>query len=600
MEWKEKNDSMIYSHESINELKHKARLTDIISKYIQLKKHGSEFVACCPFHKERTPSFKVPANQDFYKCFGCGKSGDVFDFVMNIENCNFYDAVKKVAANYNFELEGEIKEYKPPIKRLEKLSPKLIEWFEKRGISNNTLLRFGITEATEWMPKAAKETTTICFNYYRDEQLINIKFRAAQKDFKMAKDAELIFYNIDAIKGEDTAIIVEGEIDALSMYEAGIYNVVSVPNGTTPKGSMRLQYLDNCAEYFSDKSKIILALDNDDVGKRLQDELARRFGRDRCLFVEYPTDCKDANDVLQHHGRSALALMVEQAKQFPIEGIVNSDELSDEILRLYDEGYPRGVKAGIHGFDDHLSFMEGQMTIITGIPGSGKSEFTDYIMSEITLKHQWKWAVCSFENTPPVFHATKILEKLSGYAFDYRLDHNNRIQRADLEMLNKYLSMNFFFINTNEADITIDGLLSKAAELVFRKGIKGLLIDPWNYIEHAIPAGQSETQYISDCLTKIKKAAQKLGIHIFIIAHPTKLIKDKSTGKYEVPTLYSISGSAHFFNKTDNGITVYRDFETNVVTVYVQKVRYSWLGKIGYNEFNYNTLTRQYSSINLS
>jgi twinkle protein len=164
-------------------------------------------------------------------------------------------------------------------------------------------------------------------------------------------------------------------------------------------------------------------------------------------------------------------------------------------------------------------------------------------------------------------------------------------------MVIEHLKNNFNFINTNETDISIDGILNKTSELVLRKGIKGLLIDPWNYIEHNIPNGYSETQYISECLTKIKKTALKLGIHIIIIAHPTKLQKDKTTGKYEVPTLYSISGSAHFFNKTDNGITVYRDFQTNDVTVYVQKVRYSWLGKIGFITYKYNTLTRQYEYI---
>jgi len=130
--------------------------------------------------------------------------------------------------------------------------------------------------------------------------------------------------------------------------------------------------------------------------------------------------------------------------------------------------------------------------------------------------------------------------------------------------------------------------------LVLRKGIKGLLVDPWNYIEHKIPAGYSETQYISEALTEFRTFCLKYGVHGIIIAHPTKLQKEKSTGKYEVPTLYSVSGSAHFFNKTDNGLSVWRDFETNVVDVYIQKVRDSWLGKIGFTSFNYNTMTRQY------
>ena len=110
-----------------------------------------------------------------------------------------------------------------------------------------------------------------------------------------------------------------------------------------------------------------------------------------------------------------------------------------------------------------------------------------------------------------------------------------------------------------------------------------------------MPAGKSETQYVSECLTKIHMFCILNGVHVILVAHPTKLRKEN--GKYEVPTLYSISGSAHFFNKTDNGISVYRDFETNVVTVYVQKVRFDWIGKIGFASFNFNPDTRQYSSI---
>jgi twinkle protein len=582
------------SHESIMQLKAIAKVSEVVETFIKLKRTGSDYVGNCPFHNEKTPSFKIPVNGNFYKCFGCGESGDVFAFVMKHTNCGFNDAVEHVARIYNFELEKDSKDYVRPVQRLEKIHPHFIKYFEDRGISNNTLLRFKISQSFEWMPKAQKETNVVCFNYFRNEELINIKFRGPGKDFKLAKDAELIFYNIDAIKDTDTAVIVEGEIDAMSLYEAGIYNVVSVPNGTTPKGVMKLPYLDNCAEYFIDKKQIIIATDNDQVGQNLKDELARRFGIEKCSFIQYPSDCKDANDVLIKHGADAVRSMIEKSIPFPIKGIVEKETLETEIFDLYENGYPEGVKIGIESLDKLISFMPGDLTTITGIPGSGKSEFTDWLMAKTSVNHGWKWAVCSFENSPPVFHATKLIEKLSEKPFN---KSSTGISKFELEMVTGYLSDNFFFINTMEADITIDGILAKTAELVLRKGIKGLLIDPWNYIEHKVPNGYTETQYISDVLSKIRMAARKLGIHIFLIAHPTKLQKDKATGKYEVPTMYSISGSANFFNKTDNGLTIYRDFETNVVTAYVQKIRWWWIGKIGFTSFSFNTLSRQYEAI---
>jgi twinkle protein len=445
------------------------------------------------------------------------------------------------------------------------------------------------------MPKANKETTAICFNYYRNGELVNIKYRAAQKDFKLEKDAELIFYNLDAIKEEKTAIIVEGEIDCLSMHESGIYNVVSVPNGANVSGNVNLKYLDNCFEYFHDKEKIIIAVDADEAGERLKAELVRRFGKEKCTYIEYPKECKDVNDILVKYGKETVLETIVNAKDFPIDGIVPHEDIANDVLNFYNNGYPKGTEVEIEGFSEYLRLSDGQMTIVTGAPGSGKSEFVDYIMATTAAKSDWKWAVCSFENTPSALHATKLAEKLTGKAFDFRKDHIHRMTESELSFVLPFIGSNFYFISPNDTDTTIEGILAKTAELVARKGINGLLIDPWNYIEHKIPNGQTETQYISEALTKIKVAAMKLGIHIFIIAHPAKL--QKVGNVYEIPTLYSISGSAHFYNKTDNGFTVYRDNENNNVQIHIQKVRFSWNGKIGGIKYFYNTYTRQYEYI---
>ena len=445
------------------------------------------------------------------------------------------------------------------------------------------------------MPKANKETTAICFNYYRNGELVNIKYRAAQKDFKLEKDAELIFYNLDSIKDEKTVFIVEGEIDCLSMHESGIYNVVSVPNGASLSGNVNLKYLDNCFEYFHDKEKIIIAVDADEPGERLKAELVRRFGKEKCTYLEYPEGCKDINEVLVKYSKEKVLEIISNEKDFPIDGIVPHEDIANDVLNFFNNGYPKGTEVEIEGFNEYLRLSDGQITTVTGAPGSGKSEFVDFIMATTAAKSDWKWAVCSFENTPSALHATKIAEKLTGKAFDFRKDYAQRMTESELYFVLPFIGSNFYFINPNDTDTTIDGILAKTAELVARKGINGLLIDPWNYIEHKIPNGQTETQYISDALTKIKVAAMKLGIHIFIIAHPSKL--QKVGNVYEIPTLYSISGSAHFYNKTDNGITVYRDNENNNVQIHIQKVRFSWNGKIGAIKYFYNTYTRQYEYI---
>jgi len=577
------------------EIRAAADTVEIISQYVKLKKQGNNHIGLCPFHNEKTPSFTV--SNKGYKCFGCGKSGtDAVAFLMESQEINYIQAIKIIAERYNIQIQQETKSYEKPLPRLELLPLSTIQYFEGRGISNNTLIRLGVTQCNEWMPKAAKEVPAICFNYIKDGELINIKYRAKDKDFKLHKNAELIFYNLDSLKDETTAIIVEGEIDCLSLYEAGIYNVVSVPNGAG-SGQLQLKYLDNCWQQFEDKEKIILFTDNDEPGRALQDELSRRLGKNRCYKVTYPEGCKDANEILIKHGKPMLQSIIEQVKRWPIDGVLGMDDLYETVHDYYYNGYPKGCAAGIGDFDELLSFSGGQLTVVTGSPGSGKSEFIDYIVTSLSRNHNWKFGVCSFEN-PAAIHVTKLMEKFIGLSFNFRKNPLHRMSVTQFEEAIYLTDEYFSFINISQADVTIHGILDKLNEMVLRTGIKGIIIDPWNYIEHMIPGGYTETQYISECLTKIKAFCLKYMVHVFLVAHPTKLQKDKSTGKYEVPTLYSISGSAHFYNKTDNGITVYRDFETNIVTVYVQKIRYSWLGKIGFVEFSYNTMTRQYSPVN--
>jgi len=585
------------SQECIQRVKDSAVINEVIGSFITLKREGKDYKSTCPFHSEKSPSFSVSPAKDMYKCFGCGKSGDSITFLIEHEKMSYIDAIKWIASKYGIEIEesNRSKQFVRPVPRLEKLSKKVIDWFEQeRKISNNTLLRFGITEANEWMPQFKQEVPTICFNYYKEAELVNIKFRGPKKSFKLAKDAELIFYNLPSIEFETECIIVEGEMDCLSLYEAGINNVVSVPNGAAP-GNQRLEYLDNCWNYFEDKTKIILMVDNDAAGEKLKEELARRIGYNKCWQVTYPNGCKDANDVLKNIGKEALKSVVENAVEWPLEGLVTMDEMFDTVSYYYENGYPKGSNANIGEFDELLTFYPGQLTVVTGIPGSGKSEFVDWLMTSLAKYHDWSWGICSFEN-PPEFHVTKLAEKFTNKSFSFRKDPNHRMNRLEFEnaigMIDKY----FNFINLNLIDITMDGLIKKAEELVKRKGIKGILFDPWNCIETKY-SGENETKYVLECLNKFINFLDRYKVHGFLVAHPTKLKKDPRTGKYEIPTLYSISGSAHFFNRTHNGISVYRDFETNVVDVYVQKVKWSWLGKIGFCSYRFDTFTREYSVI---
>lgn len=332
---------------NFNEIKAKTDIVEFIGSYVKLKKRGANHIGLCPFHNENSPSFHVSLSKGIFKCFGCGKSGDVFDFYKRHERKTHLEAIEFIASHYNFKPEyDKQKVFEKPIPRLEKIRPEYIKWFESRGISNNTLLRLSITESIEWMPEAEKEVPVICFNYYRGEKLINIKYRGKNKDFKLNKGSEIILYNINSIIGENEAVIVEGEMDTLALHEAGIYNSVSVPNGASKSGNNNLQYIENCIDDLNGISKFILFTDNDTPGKTLIDELAFRLGKKKCFIVVYPEGCKDANDILVKHGPEFLRLLVYDAKpvikpeltpgSFPLE-VFGTDigasfrELSDEF-----------------------------------------------------------------------------------------------------------------------------------------------------------------------------------------------------------------------------------------------------------------------------
>lgn len=578
--------------ETIDRVKATANIVDVVGDFVKLKKSGAEYEALCPFHSEKTPSLKISPQKQIYKCFGCGKSGDSISFLIEKEKLDYVGAITWLAKKYNIEVLQDQRVYEKPVPRLERVSKKVIEYFEGRGISNNTLLRFNITEATEWMPVVEKETSVICFNYYRGDDLINIKFRGPKKSFKLSKNAELIFYNLNSLIDEKTAVIVEGEIDCLTMHECGIYNCVSVPNGAS-KGNLQLQYLDNCWQYFEGKDKIVIATDDDEPGRILKEEIARRLGKDRCYIVEYPEGCKDANEVLTNRGKEVVAVMVESAKAYPLEGILTVEDLYETIVDYYVDGYPKGAKARIPGLDDLISFVPGQMTIITGIPGSGKDEVLNFITIGLARYEQWKFGICGFEE-PPAITVTKLQEKYCDRSFAFRKNQESRINEKQFKDSLNFIKDHYYFINLEIVGGKLDVILNKATGLVKRYGINAFIINPWGNIEHNIPHNQTETQYVGDCMIKMLNFASKYNIHLFLVAHTTKINKDKNTGKYQIPNLYSISGSGHFFAKTHNGLTVYRDFESNITDVYVQKVKWSWLGKIGFCSFKFDTETREY------
>ncbi len=258
--------------------------------------------------------------------------------------------------------------------------------------------------------------------------------------------------------------------------------------------------------------------------------------------------------------------------------IYDTDKITDNLKKIYDKGYLRGTSTGWKDFDKYYSVIKGQFTVVTGMPSHGKSEFVDALIMNIAMSDGWKFAVFSPENYPVEMHFHKLIEKYSGLPFlgAGRMDKNS------IDKYVKFIKEHFYFIDALEEDITLELVLKASKELIDTKKIDGLVIDPWNEIELCKPKDISSTEFIGKCLRQCRKFARRNNIHLWIVAHPTKMVKDKN-GEYPVPELYDIEGSAHWRNKADNGICVYRVTKDNLeyTEINVQKIKYRYTGCIG-------------------
>jgi twinkle protein len=426
------------------------------------------------------------------------------------------------------------------------------------------------------MPQLEEEVTAVVFPYFKDGEFVNAKFRDGAKNFRQIAGAEKLFFKFDDIS--PTTIIVEGEMDALSIEVAGFQNCVSVPDGapaaTAKNFDTKFEYLDN--DKVRAVEKWIIAVDSDEPGRRLEDELSRRLGRAKCFRVTWPEDCKDANEVLIKHGKEVLRACIDAAHPYPVEGVFSVRDIEDELRDLIDFGLPQGEPTGWKCVDDLYAPCPAQWSLITGIPSMGKSEWLDALAVNLASNSGWVFGVCSPENQPISWHSAKLIEKRMGKRLV-----PGKFTQDEFNSAKNWLADRFHFILPEIP--TLDSVLESARELVRRHGMRGLIIDPYNELDHTSrKEGVAETEYVSLFLSQLRRFAREESVHVWLVAHPAKLMK-QNDGKYPVPDGYSISGSAHFYNKADNIIAVHRDTSTPGASteVHVQKVRSRWLGRRG-------------------
>lgn len=441
-----------------------------------------------------------------------------------------------------------------------------------------------------------RELPAIGFIYGGREQPDAIKWRAVDEKLFSQSGAARSFYGVEKLdENPDTLVIVEGEADVIALATIGVV-AISCPNGApqkvhegqvSPEEDVKFSYVWDSRTLINEAKTVILAVDQDEPGNALAEELARRIDRAKCKRVKFPDGCKDPTDVIKLHGADAMKRAISTAESLPLQGVYEAKDYGAALRELYSEGHGKGVSVGIPVIDTIYTVKPGYVTVVTGQPNSGKSEMIDQFMVNLSSLYAWKFAVASFEN-PPAVHLSKLIEKLMGRPFFDGM--SQRLSEREMEIGLQFCQDHFTFLQQKDGSLaTIESILERGKQAIMRMGIRSIVIDPYNYLER--PKNMSEHDFITEMLTKVVAFAQAHQVHIFFVAHPAKMYA-RDDGSYAIPTGQNISGSASWFSKPDFGLTVHRDAEG--VQLHCWKSRFKWIAQIGKVDIKYDIPSGRY------
>ena len=543
---------------------------------LELKRTNGHEKIKCPIctdsrKNKNDKSLSVWHNNGTAKCFNDG--------------CNalfFRDSVQKSIVQSNYTLPSQ------EWVNYTNLSDAMVKYCEdERNIKQYTLKNFNITEEKYFQPALNKEVNNIVFNYFEGDVLVNKKYRSGDKKFTQSKNGKPIFYNINSIIGEEQAYIVEGEFDVLALYEIGIKNVVSIPNGANDNDN----YWINSEKYLKEIKRFYIATDNDESGNNVAEKIAQRLGRYRCERVVF--DGKDANDDLKS---GVLSKTIYNTKKYPVTGTFTSEDLLDKMISLYNDGLPNCLEfknRALQPINNFFKLMFGHLCVGTGIPSHGKSNFTEWMVLNYLLDYDIKASFFSPEHQPMELHYSTFVQKIIGKNYFYEIKGTPRVSKMEIMQFHEWANQKLYLTSPEAGEFANwDWLFEKFKEQIMNFGINIFVVDAWNKVEHN--NNKPERENIGRTLSRLTQFAQQNNVLIIVIAHPTKMKREN--GVYEKPTLYDVSGSADFRNQTHDGYCVYRYFgDDNYTTFTNLKTKYSFQGEIGsIVEFDYHLPSGRY------
>lgn len=467
------------------------------------------------------------------------------------------------------------------------------KWLTSRQINLEIAIRMGIYSVSRDLGGdlvSDKDGDILAFPFVKDGEIVGHKYRGPNKTFWQEANGRKQFYNLEAVSrpevldGSMALVIVEGELDALAVASAGYPHVVSVPDGAPPprdgNGALifvpsgtedidptrdtKFSYLQADWDAIAQVPRIIIATDTDEAGQRLADELVRRLDRIRCGFVVLPEGCKDFNEVLVDHGADAVLDIIKAAKPYPVDGVYKlSDFPPEEPIKTYSTGWGQ--------LDEYLKPYMGAFMVVGGFPGHGKSTWTMQLATNMAKHHNWNIAVASFEMRVVPYVTDTIMATYLQSPIAFASPPSKKRAWDFVERKFTFIAPNR---GDNETDYDIDWLLDRMAVAVIREGVRMVLIDPFNEIEHKKRNDESMTEYIGRAIRKLKGFAMQYNVLVCVVVHPTKASSQLDS---EELSLYSLADSSHWANKADIGVIVGRvgDPKVDLVTgIYIKKIRY--------------------------
>ena len=528
--------------------------------------HKVKCPKCQPPHNsaDRPLSVTVDIDNVVWFCHHCEDTGSVHDERSNVKSIT--PTKKKIVEPVKIDNTSDTKF--------------LDDYFINRSISRETYKHFCIhSKDKKWIAMPYNPHNNRCDN---------IKYRTVDKKFKQTPNAKKSLYNYGSVRDASTVVFVEGEIDVLSLWEVGIKNATTLPDGAPAKvnfreGDKRFSCLQT--HPLEKAKKIILFVDNDGAGENLNKELLHRYGKDKCWYVEVPKDCKDANDILVKHGAAKLKQIVEQAKPYPVDGLYTVNNYTSQVIDLYNGNYTKPIEVGFPSVDRIYKVLKGTFHVWTGIPNHGKSTVLDQFLVSIAQRHGWKFAMFSPEHSTSM-HIRRLAQIVTEKPFDKGFE--GRMSTDELHNALDWVKEHFYFIETREHIPNIQKILEIAKQSVQKFGINGIVIDPYNEVDAKRQGNYREDEHIRDFISNCKKFARNTDCTVWVVAHPTKMQKENDGG-YAPPTAYDIAGASHWHNQSDAVVTVHRDFDDDSINIITRKIREQGLyGQIGQCTLVYN------------